>query len=115
MAASALPLLILLHVLWTPPVQGESIWNLVYLGSVLLLYNVAYVFNQVPYRALLPEIATPFTTACASRPGTPAPAHRVMIVGGTCRDPLIERVGYAATALIYARSPCRSSTCPSSS
>lgn len=57
MFASALPMLVLFVLLWTPPVRNQSIWNLVYLAVALGLYRVAYVFNQVPYSALLPELA----------------------------------------------------------
>ncbi len=57
MFASALPMLLLFVLLWTPPIRGQSIWNLVYLVLTLGLYRVAYCFNQVPYSALLPELA----------------------------------------------------------
>jgi GPH family glycoside/pentoside/hexuronide:cation symporter len=57
MFTSALPMLILFVLLWTPPVAGQSVWNLVYLVLALGLYRVAYCFNQVPYSALLPELA----------------------------------------------------------
>jgi GPH family glycoside/pentoside/hexuronide:cation symporter len=57
MFASALPMLILFVLLWTPPVPGQSAWNLIYLAVALGLYRVAYAFNQVPYSALLPELA----------------------------------------------------------
>lgn len=57
MFASALPMLVIFVLLWTPPVQGRSIWNLVYLAVALGLYRVAYSLNQVPYSALLPELA----------------------------------------------------------
>jgi GPH family glycoside/pentoside/hexuronide:cation symporter len=57
MFASALPMLVFFVLLWTPPVTGESTWNLVYLVIVLGLYNAAYCLNQVPYAALLPELA----------------------------------------------------------
>jgi GPH family glycoside/pentoside/hexuronide:cation symporter len=57
MFGSALPMLVFFVFLWTPPVQGESIWNLVYLVIILGLYKVTYCLNQVPYAALLPELA----------------------------------------------------------
>ena len=98
---SGLPLVLFFVLLWTPPVRGESVWNLVYLAVVLLVYNVAYTLHQIPYTALLPELAL-------------ADEHRVrmsgwmsgfmllgMILGGLA-GPLIERMGYVATAAIYA-------------
>jgi len=101
MFASALPMAAFFFLLWTPPVQQASLWNLAYLAVVFLLYNLAYTFNQVPYMALLPELAL-------------TDPHRVrisawssgfflvgMIVGGAA-GPLIENIGYRSTALIYA-------------
>jgi GPH family glycoside/pentoside/hexuronide:cation symporter len=101
MFASALPMAVFFFLLWTPPLQQASIWNLLYLAVVFLLYNVAYTLNQVPYMALLPELAR-------------TDQHRVrisawssgffllgMIVGGVA-GPLIENRGYRSTALIYA-------------
>lgn len=57
MAASGLPLLMCFVLLWTPPMPGQSLANLVYLALILGLYQVAYCLNQVPYAALLPELA----------------------------------------------------------
>ncbi|MGD2165453.1 MAG: MFS transporter [Anaerolineae bacterium] len=101
MFGSALPMVAFFFLLWTPPLEEASIWNLAYLAVVFLLYNVAYTFNQVPYMALLPELAI-------------ADKHRVrisawssgffllgMIVGGAA-GPLIDRLGFRSTALVYA-------------
>lgn len=111
MFASALPMLILFVLLWTPPVPGQSAWNLLYLALALGLYRVAYALNQVPYSALLPELAL-------------TDAHRIrmsfwtmvfMLLGITLSSlagPLIETVeavvhappgsAYASVALLYA-------------
>ncbi len=101
MLASGLPMAIFFFLIWTPPLAGTSIWNLVYLTVVLLLYNLAYTFNQIPYTALLPELAR-------------TDAHRVrisawmagfmllgMILGGI-GGMLIEDLGYAPSMGIYA-------------
>jgi GPH family glycoside/pentoside/hexuronide:cation symporter len=101
MFASALPMALFFFLLWTPPLQQASIWNLFYLAIVFLLYNLAYTFNQVPSTALLPELAL-------------TDRHRVRIsawssgffllgvIVGAAAGPLIDRVGYDSTALIYA-------------
>ncbi len=101
MAASALPLLIFFVLLWTPPIQGESIWNLVYLAVILALYNVTYSSLLIPYNALLPEIAL-------------ADRHRIRItiwlyvfqmvgtVLASFAGLLVEHLGYAPMALAYA-------------
>jgi GPH family glycoside/pentoside/hexuronide:cation symporter len=101
MFVSALPMAVFFVLLWTPPLQQTSGWNLVYLAVIFLLYNLAYTLNQVPYMALLPELAL-------------TDQHRVrisawssgffllgMIVGGAA-GPLIEGIGYRTTALAYA-------------
>ena len=36
--------------LWTPPYSGYSIWNLVYITIILILFNVIYEFYQIPYK-----------------------------------------------------------------
>jgi GPH family glycoside/pentoside/hexuronide:cation symporter len=101
MALSALPMLALFVLVWTPPVYGESLWNLLYLAVVFTLYNGLHTLNQVPYTALLPEIAV-------------TDAHRVRISAWTSAflllgmilsalaGPLIARIGYAWTGLFYA-------------
>jgi len=100
-AFSSFPLLVFFVLLWTPPVQGESIWNLAYLAIILVLYNIAYTLFLIPYNALLPEIAL-------------TDHHRVRItvwmagfqlVGSVTAGfagLLIERWGYAMMALVYA-------------
>jgi glycoside/pentoside/hexuronide:cation symporter, GPH family len=101
MFASSLPMLGLFILLWIPPVQGESLWNLAYLGVVLLLYKATSSLHQIPYRALLPEIAL-------------SEHHRVrlsawysglqlagMILGGFA-GLLIQSLGFATASVIYA-------------
>ncbi|MDX9829526.1 MAG: MFS transporter [Anaerolineae bacterium] len=98
---SALPMLVFFVLLWTPPFRGTSPWNLVYLVAVLAGYNLAYILNQVPTMALLPEIAV--TDAHRVRVSTWAAVMTVlgmMLAAGA--GPLIERFGFAHTALIYA-------------
>jgi len=101
MFVSALPMLVLFCLIWIPPLEGQSAWNLAYLALVYLLYNGAYSLNQITYTALLPELAL-------------TDRHRVRIsawsssffligmVASGLVGPLIDRVGYATSALIYA-------------
>jgi GPH family glycoside/pentoside/hexuronide:cation symporter len=101
MFVSGLPMLTLFVLLWTPPVRGTSLWNLVYLTVIHLLYSVAYAFNQIPYTALLPELAV--TDQHRVRISAWASSFLLvgMIVGGFA-GPLIERSGYVTMALTYA-------------
>ena len=48
MVVSALSLSIFLGLLWTPPVPGQSIWNLAYLVVILALYNATYGLVLTP-------------------------------------------------------------------
>jgi len=101
MFASALPLLIFYTLLWIPPKSHQSTWNLLYLMLILGLYNVAYVFNQVPYMALLPEIAS----TDHHRVRTSAWTSSFMLLGvilGGLAGPAISTLGYPKAALLYA-------------
>ena len=98
---SAVPLLVAFVLVWSPPVRGTSLWNLVYLVVVMGIYQLAYVLNQVPYMALLPEIA--LTDHHRVRVSMWAAIMTVvgMIVAAVA-GPLIERLGFVTMALIYA-------------
>ncbi|MEJ5309439.1 MAG: MFS transporter [Anaerolineae bacterium] len=101
MFVSGVPLLAFFVLLWTPPLRTESVWNLVYLGVILVLYNLAYTVNQIPYTALLPEIAL----TDHHRVRMSAWASSCMLLGtviSAAAGMLIERFGYAITALLYA-------------
>ena len=98
--ASALPMLVFFVLLWTPPVQGNSIWNLVYVTLMLLFYNTAYGFNQIAHTALLPEIAVTDRGRVRLSAWSASFFLVGMILGGLA-GMLIERLGYATAALIY--------------
>jgi GPH family glycoside/pentoside/hexuronide:cation symporter len=101
MAFSALPMLLFFVLLWSPPVQGESLWNLVYLAVMLELYNVAYSFLQIPYSALLPELAlTDHHRVRVSAWG--AAAQMIAMILGGFVGYGIEKLGYLSSAAIYA-------------
>jgi GPH family glycoside/pentoside/hexuronide:cation symporter len=101
MFASALPMLVFFVLLWTPPMRGESAWNLVYLGVVMLLYKVASSAHQIPYRALLPELA--LTDHHRVRMSAWYAGFQLvgMILGGVA-GLAIENLGYVTAALTYA-------------
>lgn len=101
MFAASLPLVAVFVLFWTPPVKGESIFNLLYLGFIWILFNVIQAFVIIPLGALLPELAT-------------QDKHRVrltmwsaifqllgVIVAGLAGF-IIGPYGYLRTALIYA-------------
>ncbi|MDY6876004.1 MAG: MFS transporter [Chloroflexota bacterium] len=101
MFASALPMVLLFVLLWTPPVRAESTWNLVYLGTMMLLYKTASSTHQIPYRALLPELA--LTDHHRTRMAAWYASFQLigMILGGLA-GLIIENRGYVTAALIYA-------------
>ena len=101
MFVSGAPLLVFFVLLWTPPLRTESVWNLVYLGGMLVLYNLVYTVNQIPYTALLPELAL----TDQHRVRMSAWASSFLLVGmivSAAAGLLIERFGYAVNALVYA-------------
>jgi GPH family glycoside/pentoside/hexuronide:cation symporter len=101
MAASALPLLIFFVLLWTPPVKGESIWNLVYLAVILELYNIAYSFLHIPHDALLPELA--LTDRHRVRLSTWSAGFQTLaMILSAMAGWLIQLQGYVRMALLYA-------------
>ena len=101
MFVSALPMLAFFVLLWTPPVNDRSIWNLAYLALIYLLYNFTYTLNQIPYTALLPELALTEGHRVRLSAWTSGAMLVGMIVGGIA-GPLVENQGYVVTALVYA-------------
>jgi glycoside/pentoside/hexuronide:cation symporter, GPH family len=101
MFSASLPLLIMFVLLWLPPIRGESIVNLYYLGIILIFFNIAEALVIIPLGALLPELAI-------------IDQHRVrltmwsaifqllgVILAGLA-GLLIDRFGFVHMALIYA-------------
>lgn len=101
MAASALPMLTFFVLLWTPPVRGESVWNLVYLVVILELYNVAYSFLHIAHGSLLPELA--LTDRHRVRMSAwKAGFETVAMILSAFVGPVINKLGYLRMALVYA-------------
>lgn len=98
-ASLFLPGLFLL--LWIPPIAHESGWNLVYVGAILLLFNLAYSFRQIPLEALLPEIA-PTDKQRVSISAWQSGFQLLGVVLTGFVGPFIEQVGYKGMAAIYA-------------
>lgn len=51
-----IPLIATFILIWFPPVQGESIWNFVYLSLMLSLFFIFFTIVVAPYLALIGEI-----------------------------------------------------------
>jgi Na+/melibiose symporter-like transporter len=101
MVTASLPLVITFFLLWVPPVQDESMTNLIYLGVILVLFNIAQNLVIIPLGSLLPELAE-------------IDRHRVrltawsasfqligVVLAGTA-GLLIGHFGYVSMALIFA-------------
>lgn len=101
MFVAALPVVVVFIFIWKPPQQSETILNLLYLGIMAVIYWIAAALYQVPYQALLPEIAT-------------TDRHRIrisawrsgflligMMLGGLA-GLLIEKIDFFFTMVIYA-------------
>ncbi len=101
MFASVGPMLLFFVLLWRPPVPTTSTANLIYLALVFLFYNVAYTFNQIPYTALLPELAV--TDHRRVRISTWSSSFLLVgMIVGAFAGPVIERFGYATMAIFCA-------------
>ncbi len=58
MFLAGLPRLLFFFLLWIPPQRTTSVQNLWYLAVILLAHGTITGFQQVPYNALLPELAS---------------------------------------------------------
>ncbi len=86
---------------WRPPVAGFSLWNLVYIGGMMALFNLAYSLRQIPYEALLPELAENDilrVRASAFQAGF----QMVAVILASFAGILIESFGYGNAGLLYA-------------
>lgn len=97
------PLLALtFFLLWTPPVDGESVWNGVYLFVLLEAFFLCNTLVGGPYEALLPEIAT------TSRARVSVSAWKVLFgaVGAALvflvSGPMIDAWGFGGMGLVMA-------------
>lgn len=101
MAGSALPLLVFFVLLWTPPVPGESTWNVAYLVVILGLYNLAYSLLMIPHNALMPELA--LTDRHRVRMSTLGAGFQLVgVILAGLAGLIIESRGYRVMALVYA-------------
>ncbi len=92
---------VLFFLLWLPPHAGQSNINLLYIGILLLAFNMAYEVHQVPYEALFPEILPQEK----ERLNISAWRSGFQLLGALltgAAGPLIEKMGFANTALIFA-------------
>ena len=101
LAASSLPMLALFVLLWTPPTTTPSLWNALYLGGVLVLHNTAFSLFQIPYTALLPELALTERHRVRVSAWTASLGLVGTVLGGLA-GPAIGRFGYRGMALVYA-------------
>jgi GPH family glycoside/pentoside/hexuronide:cation symporter len=54
----SLPLCLSFVLIWFPPVQGESIWNFIYLTAMLSLFFIFFTIVVGPYLALIGEVTS---------------------------------------------------------
>jgi len=101
MFAASLPLVIAFFLLWTPPVKGESIMNLIYLGVILVLFNITQNLVVIPLGSLLPELADTDRHRVRLTAWS-ASFQLVGIIFAGVAGLLIGRLGYISMALIYA-------------
>ena len=101
MFLSGVPMLGFFVLLWMPPVAGNAIRNLIHVAFISLLFNTAYTLNQIPYTALLPEVAATDSHRVRISAWSSGAFLVGMVLGGLA-GPLIDRFGFARAALVYA-------------
>ncbi|MBK9926760.1 MAG: MFS transporter [Anaerolineales bacterium] len=90
----------LFFLLWTPP-QGNLTLTVIYLLLVLIAFNLVYEVHQVPYEALLPELAV----GEKDRVAISSWKTGFLLIGNIFAGftgPLISKLGYTQTMLIFA-------------
>ena len=98
---SSLPYLICFVLLWLPPVKGESMSNLVYLGVILVLFNLAQSLVVIPFGSLLPELARTDRHRVRMTAWS-ASFQLIGVILAGLAGLLIEQKGFVLTMLIYA-------------
>ena len=101
MFTASLPLVITFFLLWMPPVQGESMMNLIYLGMILVLFNIAQNLVIIPLGSLLPELADTDRHRVRLTAWS-ASFQLIGIILAGLAGVLISRFGYVTMALVYA-------------
>ena len=95
------PMLVCFILLWVPPVQTQSPWNLAYLTAILAFYSITYSLNQIPYESLLPELALTDHHRVRISAWYAGFQLAAMILGGFA-GLAIGWLGYFSAALLYA-------------
>jgi len=101
MFIASLPLVITFFLLWIPPVQGESMANLIYLGVILVLFNIAQNLVIIPLGSLLPELAE-MDRHRVRMTSWSASFQLIGIIVAGLAGMLISRLGFTSMAVIYA-------------
>jgi len=97
----SVPMLVCFILLWMPPVQTQSPWNLAYLTAILAFYSIAYSLHQIPYESLLPELAVTDHHRVRISAWYAGFQLAAMILGGFA-GLAIGWLGYSSAALLYA-------------
>jgi glycoside/pentoside/hexuronide:cation symporter, GPH family len=97
----SMPILLVSFVLvWSPPVEGVSAWNAVYLAGVLFFYYWSYTGVLIPWFAVLPEMSQENRERMKIATIGVAVSVIGVLVGGGLSGPLIEAMGPFKMALI---------------
>jgi GPH family glycoside/pentoside/hexuronide:cation symporter len=101
MFIAGLPRLVFFVLLWTPPNQTKSTFNLVYLTLIMVGHSMTSAFQQVPSEALFPELGKTDQerVKLSAWAGLLQPLG---LIATSFAGVAIEHLGYLNTALIYA-------------
>ena len=85
---------------WTPPVEGESLTNAIFLGAVLFFYYISYTGMLIPWFAVLPEMSDRNEERVKIASVGVAIGVLGALIGGGLSGPLMGRLGVFGMALM---------------
>jgi GPH family glycoside/pentoside/hexuronide:cation symporter len=86
--------------IWMPPVGHESVWNAVWLFLVVNGYFTALTIAGVPYRSVIPDIASTSKERLAISMGMALFGSVGALMGAGMTGPVIQSFGYVPMGLI---------------
>lgn len=86
--------------LWLPPVEGESLWNALWLLLFVNIFFTAFTVAGVPYRAVIPDIATTSRERVSVSAWMAIMGTIGVLIASVGSGPVIESLGYPAMGIM---------------
>jgi glycoside/pentoside/hexuronide:cation symporter, GPH family len=94
--------------IWTPPFGHMSVWNAVWLFIIVNTYFTAMTIAGVPYRSVIPDIASTSKDRLAISMGMALFGSVGALIGAGLTGPVIQSFGYIPMGLILGAIACGS-------